>query len=139
MLMQVVIGRVMTGIKSLKPFSNDLSAVPVTFQQLLAQSTVWNKFYIITHSITDMHNTKSHKTVVIFTICDILQYFLLQYIHFKRAWRLLGSMCTKTGTIQRRLTWPLHKDNMQIFPIFFSHLPNVLFLSRDNIYRYTVK
>ena len=36
-----------------------------------------------------------------------------------------GSTYTKIGTIQRRLAWPLRKDDMQIreaFHIFSSHI-----------------
>ncbi|KAM7242408.1 hypothetical protein CapIbe_006879, partial [Capra ibex] len=29
-----------------------------------------------------------------------------------------GSTCTKIGTIQRRLAWPLCKDDMQIREVF---------------------
>ncbi|KAM7243401.1 hypothetical protein CapIbe_005895, partial [Capra ibex] len=30
-----------------------------------------------------------------------------------------GSTYTKIGMMQRRLAWPLHKDDMQIHSIFF--------------------
>lgn len=82
---------------------------------------------------------ESHKTIMTFAMCDRVCHLLLRYIHFKIFCGLLGSMYTKTKTIQTRLTWSLHEENMQILPMFFVHLPNVPFLTRDNIYRYTVK
>ena len=43
-----------------------------------------------------------------------------------------GSTYTKIGTIQRRLAWPLHKDDMQILEAF--HIFFYLFLSSSNFW-----
>ena len=42
-------------------------------------------------------------------------------LYYRRA--CFGSTCTKIGTIQRRLAWPLRKDDTQIREAFQIFLP----------------
>ena len=48
----------------------------------------------------------------------------MDYITEECLGALFGSTYTKIGTIQRRLAWPLHKDDTTIHEVFYIFRPN---------------